>query len=176
MRTGDYGVYIDGELYITGRIKDMIIVDGRNHYPQDIEHTAWTANPALRTGYVAAFSVPANELPPEVFQDARSGISFDKDDRSEQLVIVAERAAGHHKDELQPILDSVRAAVAANHGVTVRDILLVPAGSVPRTSSGKIAHRAARKEYLDGTTRRGTRQVSFPDQEAKEQAEAAQTS
>ncbi|EFV12026.1 long-chain-fatty-acid--AMP ligase FadD32 [Segniliparus rugosus] len=166
MRTGDYGVYIDNELYITGRIKDMIIVDGRNHYPQDIEHTAWTANPALRTGYVAAFSVPANELPEAVFQDARSGIAFDKDDRSEQLVIVAERAAGHHKDELQPILDSVRAAVALHHGVTARDILLVPAGSVPRTSSGKIAHRAARKEYLDGTTRRGSRQVSFPDADA----------
>ncbi|ADG99200.1 AMP-dependent synthetase and ligase [Segniliparus rotundus DSM 44985] len=173
MRTGDYGVYVDGELYITGRMKDMIIVDGRNHYPQDIERTAWTANPALRSGYVAAFSVPANELPAVVFDDAHSGISFDKDDRSEQLVIVAERAAGHHKDELQPILDSVRAAVALHHGVTPREILLVPAGSVPRTSSGKIAHRAARKEYLDGTLRRGSRQESFPDAEAKEQQSSA---
>lgn len=169
MRTGDYGVYVDGELYITGRIKDMIIVDGRNHYPQDIEHTAYTANPALRTGYVAAFSVPANELPQEVFQDAHSGIVFDKDDRSEQLVIVAERAAGHHKDELQPILDSVRAAVAAHHGVTARDIVLVSAGSIPRTSSGKLAHRAARKEYLDGLTRRGAQQFSFPDMESQPQ-------
>ena len=55
--------YIDGELYITGRIKDLVIVDGRNHYPQDIEATAAEASPTVRAGFVAAFSVPADELP-----------------------------------------------------------------------------------------------------------------
>ena len=63
MRTGDLGVYLDGELYITGRIKDMVILDGRNHYPQDIEATAAEASTAVRAGYVAAFAVPARELP-----------------------------------------------------------------------------------------------------------------
>ncbi len=63
LRTGDLGVYFDGELYITGRIKDLIIVDGRNHYPQDIEATTAEASSAVRSGYVAAFSVPANQVP-----------------------------------------------------------------------------------------------------------------
>ena len=59
MRTGDYGVYFDGELYITGRVKDLVIVDGRNHYPQDMEFSAQEASTALRPGFIAAFSVPA---------------------------------------------------------------------------------------------------------------------
>ncbi len=69
LRTGDYGVYIDGELYITGRVKDLVIVDGRNHYPQDLEFSAQEASSALRPGFVAAFAVPANQLPREVFDN-----------------------------------------------------------------------------------------------------------
>ena len=64
MRTGDYGAFHDGDLYITGRVKDLVIIDGRNHYPQDLEYSAQEARKALRTGFVAAFSVPANQLPP----------------------------------------------------------------------------------------------------------------
>ncbi len=67
VRTGDYGTYHKGHLYIAGRIKDLVIVDGRNHYPQDLEYTAQEATKALRVGYVAAFSVPANQLPQNVF-------------------------------------------------------------------------------------------------------------
>ena len=63
LRTGDLGCFIDGDLYITGRIKDMVIVDGRNHYPQDIEATVGGASDGIRHGFVAAFSVPARELP-----------------------------------------------------------------------------------------------------------------
>jgi fatty acid CoA ligase FadD32 len=92
VRTGDYGAYHDGELFITGRVKDLVIVDGRNHYPQDLEYSAQEASKALRTGYVAAFSVPANQLPDEVFENAHAGLKRDPDDSSEQLVIVAERA------------------------------------------------------------------------------------
>ena len=95
MRTGDYGVYIDGELYITGRVKDLVIVDGRNHYPQDLEFSAQEASNALRPGFVAAFAVPANQLPAEVFTaDSHAGLKYDADDGSEQLVIVAERGPG----------------------------------------------------------------------------------
>ncbi|WP_225731960.1 MULTISPECIES: long-chain-fatty-acid--AMP ligase FadD32 [unclassified Nocardia] len=164
MRTGDYGVYHDGELYITGRVKDLVIVDGRNHYPQDLEFSAQEASKALRPGFVAAFSVPANQLPALVFeQGSHSGLKFDADDASEQLVIVAERGPGAGKADPLPIADAVRAAISQRHGVTVRDVLLVPAGSIPRTSSGKIARRACKTAYLEGTLRGGYTQQSFPD-------------
>jgi fatty acid CoA ligase FadD32 len=165
VRTGDFGTYHDVDLYITGRVKDLVIVDGRNHYPQDLEESAQEASRALRTGYVAAFSVPANQLPAEVFDNAHAGLKYDPEDTSEQLVIVGERAAGAHKLDYQPIADDIRAAIAVRHGVTVRDVLLVTAGSVPRTSSGKIGRRACRTAYIDGTLRSGTAAPnSFPDQ------------
>ncbi|WP_328389869.1 long-chain-fatty-acid--AMP ligase FadD32 [Nocardia sp. NBC_00416] len=164
MRTGDYGVYFDGELYITGRVKDLVIVDGRNHYPQDLEFSAQEASTALRPGFVAAFSVPANQLPAEVFaQGSHSGLKFDADDGSEQLVVVAERGPGAGKADPLPIADAVRAAISQRHGVTVRDLLLVPAGSIPRTSSGKIARRACKAAYVEGTLRGGYTQQAFPD-------------
>ncbi|WP_372341720.1 long-chain-fatty-acid--AMP ligase FadD32 [Nocardia sp. CC216A] len=156
MRTGDFGAYLDGELYITGRVKDLVIVDGRNHYPQDLEYTAQEASTALRPGFVAAFSVPADQLPPEV--ESGPGES------GEVLVVVAERGTGAAKLDPRPIAEAVRAAIAKRHGVTVRDLLLVPAGSIPRTSSGKIARRACRAAYVEGTLRGGYQQKDFPDQ------------
>lgn len=164
VRTGDYGAYHGGDLYITGRVKDLVIVDGRNHYPQDLEYSAQESSKALRTGFVAAFSVPANQLPDEVFDDAHSGLKRDADDISEQLVIVAERAAGSHKMEVTPITDAIRAAIAVRHGVTVRDVLLTAAGAIPRTSSGKIGRRACRSAYLDGSLRSGKVANAFPDE------------
>ncbi|WP_102419328.1 long-chain-fatty-acid--AMP ligase FadD32 [Mycobacterium sp. 4858] len=155
VRTGDYGTYHKGHLYIAGRIKDLVIIDGRNHYPQDLEYSAQEASRALRTGYVAAFSVPANELPKVVFDNPHTGLKYDPEDSSEQLVIVAERAPGTHKLEYQPIADEIRAAIAVRHGVTIRDLLLVQAGTIPRTSSGKIGRRACRAAYLDGSLRSG---------------------
>lgn len=159
LRTGDYGVFYDGEIYITGRVKDLVIVDGRNHYPQDLETTAQAASDALRPNFVAAFSVPANQLP----IDARNGRDVSADDGSETLVLVAERAPGAGKADPAPIAESVRKAISEAHGVHAQDVLLVPAGSIPRTSSGKIARRATRKEYIDGTLRGGYRQTAFPD-------------
>nr|WP_090278261.1 long-chain-fatty-acid--AMP ligase FadD32 [Mycolicibacterium komanii]CRL73651.1 long-chain-fatty-acid--CoA ligase [Mycolicibacterium komanii] len=164
VRTGDLGAYYDGELYITGRVKDLVIIDGRNHYPQDLEYSAQEATKALRTGFVAAFSVPANQLPDEVFENAHSGLKRDPDDTSEQLVIVGERAPGSHKLDMGPIADDIRAAIAVRHGVTVRDVLLTPAGAIPRTSSGKIGRRACRSAYLDGSLRSGKIANAFPDE------------
>lgn len=164
VRTGDYGVFDGDELYITGRVKDLVIIDGRNHYPQDLEYSAQEASRALRTGFVAAFSVPANQLPAEVFDNAHAGLKHDPDDTSEQLVIVAERAAGAHKMDLAPVADEIRAAIAVRHGVTVRDVLLTSAGAIPRTSSGKIGRRACRSGYLDGNLRSGKTANAFPDQ------------
>ncbi|VEG58371.1 long-chain-fatty-acid--CoA ligase [Mycolicibacterium aurum] len=164
VRTGDYGAFHEGELYITGRVKDLVIVDGRNHYPQDLEYSAQESTKALRTGFVAAFSVPANQLPDEVFADSHAGLKRDPDDSSEQLVIVGERAPGAHKLEMGPIVDDIRAAIAVRHGVTVRDVLLTPAGAIPRTSSGKIGRRACRSAYLDGSLRSGKVANAFPDE------------
>ncbi|NTY63499.1 fatty-acid--CoA ligase [Mycolicibacterium sphagni] len=131
-RTGDMGVYLDGELYITGRIKDLVIVDGRNHYPQDIEATVATASSAVRAGFVAAFSVPA------------------ENQTREQLVIVAERAAGAGKADPAPVVEAIRAAVSRRHSLAVADVRLVAAGAIPRTTSGKLARRACRAEYQAG--------------------------
>ena len=138
-RTGDLGVYLDGELYIIGRIKDLIIVDGRNHYPQDIEATAVDASPAVRAGFVAAYSVPANQMP-----------GATKNDNGERLIIVAERASGAGRADPQPVVDAIRAAVSRHHGLLASDVRLVAAGAIPRTTSGKLARRACRAQYLDG--------------------------
>jgi fatty-acyl-CoA synthase len=140
LRTGDLGFYLDGELYVTGRIADLVTVDGRTFYPQDIESTAADASPIVRRGYVAAFSVPANELP-----------GAPSDDDGQALVIIAERAAGTSRADPQAALEAVRAAVWDKHGVTAGEARLVPAGAIPRTTSGKLARRACRAEYLDGT-------------------------
>jgi acyl-CoA synthetase (AMP-forming)/AMP-acid ligase II len=133
LATGDLGVYVGGELYLTGRIKDLIIVDGRNHYPHDIETTVSKASDAIRTGYVAAFSLPAG--------DASSG---------EQVVVVAERAAGAGRAEPGPITETVRAAVSRRHHIRLADLRLVAAGTIPRTTSGKLARSACRADYLAG--------------------------
>ncbi len=140
LRTGDLGCYIDGDLYITGRIKDMVIVDGRNHYPQDIEATVAEASDGIRHGFVAAFSVPSRELP-----------DGSPTDTSEKLVIVAERGPGAGRANPEPIVDAVRRAVSRKHAVNIYDVRLVAAGVIPRTTSGKLARRACRAEYIDGT-------------------------
>ena len=104
--------------------------------------------------------MPANQLPVVVFE--HFGLNSTRR-LLEQLVIVAERAPGAGKADPQPIADSDARAVAARHGVTAREILLVPVGSIPRTSSGKIARRACKAAYLEGTLRGGYTQTAFPD-------------
>ncbi|MEU5882789.1 fatty acyl-AMP ligase [Spirillospora sp. NPDC047279] len=133
LRTGDLGVMHDGQLYVTGRIKDLVIVDGRNHYPQDIEYTAYTADEAIRNEYVAAFSVDTGE--------------------GEALVVVAERnrRVPIRRLDIEAVERAVRAAVKNGHDVRVHDFVLIETGTLPRTTSAKIARAACRKAYLDGT-------------------------
>jgi fatty-acyl-CoA synthase len=131
LRTGDLAVYLDGELYVTGRIADLVVIDGFDHYPQDIEATATEASPMVRRGYVTAFAVPANEV-------------------SQQLVIIAERAAGTSRADPQPAIEAIRTAVSNRHGLSVADVRFLPAGAIPRTTSGKLARRACRDQYLSG--------------------------
>jgi fatty-acyl-CoA synthase len=153
LRTGDLGVYLDGELYITGRMADLVVVGGCNHYPEDIEATAAEASPMVRRGYVAAFSVPANELPESRPDALRAGAHRDNDDTRECLVIIAERAAGTGRADPRPAIEAIRAAVSHRHGLSVSDVRLVPAGAIPRTTSGKLARRASRAQYLSGAWR-----------------------
>ncbi|GAB2919318.1 long-chain-fatty-acid--AMP ligase FadD32 [Rhodococcus aerolatus] len=156
LRTGDLGAVVEGQLYVTGRVKDLIIVGGRNHYPQDVEFSAEQASDVLRPGFVAAFSVPPEAMP------AGDGEGGPADDPAEQLVLVAERAMGKGKADPEPVVAAVRAAIASRHGITAREVLLVPGGSIPRTSSGKIARRACRQRYLDGTLRGAAGPVLTP--------------
>ncbi|GAA2441878.1 fatty acyl-AMP ligase [Actinomadura vinacea] len=132
LRTGDYGVVHEDELYVTGRMKDLIIVDGRNHYPQDIELTVQEAHQAVRPDHVAAFAVPG--------------------EGTERLVLVAERnrRVPLARLDLAEVESAVRAAVAVEHELSVQDFVVVEPGSVARTSSGKIARAATRRRYLDG--------------------------
>lgn len=128
LRTGDLGVYHDGELFVTGRIKDLIIVDGKNHYPQDIEGTVQAAHPAIRRGRVAVFAV-----------EHRGG---------DGVVAVVEHRGAAVEDE---VAEQVRAAVARQHDLRLVDLALVRPGGVSRTSSGKVARAATRDRYLSGT-------------------------
>ncbi|PKN59309.1 MAG: AMP-dependent synthetase [Deltaproteobacteria bacterium HGW-Deltaproteobacteria-14] len=134
LRTGDLGFLHDGELFITGRIKDMIIVRGANHYPQDIEYTVQDAHAAVRAGCVAAFAI--------------------EDDGEEQLVVVAEIDRGRNGDgpDASPsdVTKAVVRAVAEEHGLRVARVALVPAHTIPKTTSGKIQRRATRQALVEG--------------------------
>ncbi len=130
LRSGDLGFMQDGELFVTGRIKDLIIVRGRNHAPQDIEWTVQRSDASLRVGYGAAFSV-----------DTVDG---------EALVVVQELERRGHEADLMPMIRTIRKAVATEHELPVHAVVLVRSGSVPRTSSGKIRRQQCRQDYLDG--------------------------
>ncbi len=131
LRTGDLGMFVDGEMYVTGRIVDLLTVDGHTRYPQDIEATTADASALVRRGYVAAFAVPRGD-------DA-------------ELVIIAERATGTARSDPGPAIEAIRAAVEHRHGLTPADVRFLPAGAIPRTTSGKLARRACRAQYLDGS-------------------------
>ena len=132
LRTGDLGFLADDEIVVTGRRKDLIIVRGRNVYPQDLEATAERASPLLRPGCSAAFGVDDGEV--------------------ESVVLVAEVTRGAASDgaTLTSILDAVRDALAREHDVVARDVVLLPPGALPKTSSGKIQRRACRDALLSG--------------------------
>ena len=128
LRTGDLGVMSDGELFIVGRIKDLLIVDGRNHYPDDIEATIQE----ITGGRVAAISIP--------------------DERTEQLVAIIElKKRGNTQQDVLHRLNTVKrevtSAISQSHSVRVADLVLVPPGSIPITTSGKVRRAACAERY-----------------------------
>ncbi|HVG10832.1 MAG TPA: non-ribosomal peptide synthase/polyketide synthase, partial [Thermoanaerobaculia bacterium] len=129
LRTGDLGFLEGGELFVTGRLKDLIILRGRNHYPQDIEVTVEAAHPALRPGCSAAFSV---------------------DIAGEERLVVAAELERTARDGHERVVEAVRQAVAEDHEAQVHEVVLIRVATLPKTSSGKIQRRACRGQYLAG--------------------------
>ncbi|MEO0928067.1 MAG: AMP-binding protein, partial [Cyanobacteria bacterium J06643_13] len=129
LRTGDLGFVQEGELFITGRIKDVIIIRGRNHYPQDIEQTIENSHPALRNSCGAAFAVEI--------------------DGNEQLVIAQEVERSYiRKLDVDGVVAAIRKAVSEDHGLFVSGIVLLKTASIPKTSSGKIQRHACKQGFL----------------------------
>lgn len=138
LRSGDLGFLRDGEIFITGRIKDLLIIRGSNHYPADIETTVCQGDEALRPGCAAAFTV--------------------EDEQEAKLVVVveAQRTALSKLDEAayQAILTKVRREVTSIHGLRLSELVVISTGTLPKTSSGKIRRNYCRDLYLsDGLKR-----------------------
>ena len=127
LRTGDLGAVFDGELYVVGRLKDLIIIRGRNFYPHDIELTAQSSHPALRNGACAAFAIAGNE--------------------GEKLVVAQEVRRNNQADPAD-VAASIREAIVREHEVAVSDLVLIGARQLQKTSSGKIMRADAKERYL----------------------------
>jgi acyl-CoA synthetase (AMP-forming)/AMP-acid ligase II len=141
LRTGDLGFLLNGELYVTGRLKDVIIIRGHNHYPHDLESTASRCNQMLARGLAAAFTL-------------------DQLDASPELYLVCELTRqGWLKADPAAVIGDVREAIAIEHGIRVSQVILIRPGTLPRTSSGKV-RRSTCRQYVLGdqfeTLREGT--------------------
>jgi acyl-CoA synthetase (AMP-forming)/AMP-acid ligase II/7-keto-8-aminopelargonate synthetase-like enzyme len=130
LRTGDLGFLRDGELFVTGRVKDLIIVRGENHYPHDIEATVEQSHQRLRPGCGAVFAVEVDQR---------------------ELLIVAHEVHRHRNGSLKEVFDRVRRQVSMKHDLAVDAIVAIKAGGVPKTSSGKIQRHGCRDAWLAGS-------------------------
>lgn len=132
LRTGDRGFISEDELFIVGRIKDMLIVRGRNHYSEDIEATVQK----ITRGRVAAIAI----------SDEHNGSG----EQTEQLVTIVELKKAGGPDQLAAVKNDVIAAISRAHGLQVADIVLVEPGSIPTTTSGKIRRSACVEQHRQG--------------------------
>ena len=132
LRTGDLGFIKDGELFVTGRLKEIILIRGRNNYPQDIEYTVQNSHPALRPSCGAAFTV--------------------ENKGEERLVVVQEvERTWLRKIDIDEVKRAIRKAVVQEYDLQVYAIALIRTGSLPKTSSGKIQRRGCRAKFLEGS-------------------------
>ncbi|MEA5360343.1 SDR family NAD(P)-dependent oxidoreductase [Amycolatopsis sp., V23-08] len=135
LRTGDLGLLHDGELFVTGRLKELVIVQGVNHHPEDIERAAATADPGFAGLRGAAFATETLS-----------------EDGTERVVLVHEtNARALSPEKLDELAATVRAVVSAHCGVDVHALVLVRRGGVPKTTSGKVQRTACRRQWLDGS-------------------------
>jgi acyl-CoA synthetase (AMP-forming)/AMP-acid ligase II len=125
LRTGDLGFVIDGELFVSGRIKDVIIIRGRNHDPHEIEGASVSSHPALAANGAVSFSISVDDI--------------------ESLVVVQEvRRSFLRKIDFADVINSIVGRVSEMHGVAPYDVSLVLPGTLPKTTSGKIQRRKCR--------------------------------
>jgi len=129
LRTGDLGFVLEGQLYVTGRQDDLLIVRGLNHHPQDLEATARKSHPLLEAGFGAAFAV---------------------DDRGGQRLVLVQEVTRNGETDFTRVLQACREAVLDEHGLALHTIMLVRCGTIPKTSSGKVQRRACRTAFVAG--------------------------
>lgn len=132
LRTGDLGFMHEGELYVTGRCKDLVIVCGRNHYPQDIEMTTQRAHANLKPECTAAFAL---------------------DIAGQERLIVVQELLRPRKSNMDEVVNAVREAITLAHEIPVYSVVLIQPGTINKTSSGKIQRRACKQAFLDGRLR-----------------------
>jgi len=155
LRTGDLGFVKDGELYVTGRLKDLLVIGGRNHYPQDLELTVENCHPSIRAGCVAAFSIEVEneERLVVVAEVERRHRSFRKPPTEGNLEAMEGRLdsfeAAPRALLADEVVDCVLEAVAREHELPVYAVGLLMAASIPKTSSGKIQGQACKRGFLN---------------------------
>ncbi|MGB7922992.1 MAG: MupA/Atu3671 family FMN-dependent luciferase-like monooxygenase, partial [Pyrinomonadaceae bacterium] len=139
LRTGDLGFIRQEELFITGRLKDLIIIRGLNHYPQDIELTVEESHPSLRRGCGAVFTVDTGSIGPP------------RSVAEERLIVMQEvDRSSFDSERIKEVTEAIRQAVAEQHELRVYAVALIKTGSILKTSSNKIQRRACRAAYLAG--------------------------
>jgi acyl-CoA synthetase (AMP-forming)/AMP-acid ligase II len=130
VHTGDLGCFLDGELVVTGRVKDLIVIRGQNHYPHDVERTVEDAHPGFRAGCGAAFTV-------------------DRD--GEERLVVVQEVTPLQVDDPAAAVEAVRRCITVTHGISPHAVVLASPGAVAKTSSGKVRRRDTRGLYLSDT-------------------------
>ncbi len=145
LRTGDLGFVTAGELFVTGRLKDLIIISGRKFYPQDIELTVEQSHPALRPACCVAFSIVGTG-------EENLIVAAEVDPRFQRAAANAPaRAPGKLPLDVEAVVRAIRRAVAEEHDARVHTVVLLPAGRIPKTTSGKVQRHACQASFVKGT-------------------------